>query len=397
MRRPEAIHQTHTVNTAPWPPGTATGIGSLPGTDPVEAAATVLGELPDLPHLPELPARGLGADILGRTAALLVDLAFELVPSGYRVAARPGLDYRRSTDLIRRDLDAIEEAVERLGTPPPVVKVQLAGPWTLTSGLELPRGHRVLTDYGALREFTESLSEGLSRHVAEVRRRLGTEVVVQLDEPSLPTVLAGAVPTPSGYGTVRAVAEPEARDVLSAVIDAAKKATGQPVVVHCCAPKPPFGLLAAAGAGAIAFDVPLLGKVGAATLDAIGEVWDAGTVLFLGVVPSTDPGRVPSTDPGRALSADPGRASGTDPGRGSGADPRRAPGSGPGGLAALREVATPAFRLADQLGFNRSVLAERAVATPTCGLAGASEPWARRAMSLVRDVGKAFAEPPEGW
>jgi hypothetical protein len=38
----------------PWPAATATGIGSMPGTGPAEAAAVVLGELPDFPHLPEL-------------------------------------------------------------------------------------------------------------------------------------------------------------------------------------------------------------------------------------------------------------------------------------------------------------------------------------------------------
>ena len=44
-------------------PGVATGIGSMPGTDPMEAARIVVGELPDFPHLAELPARGPGADI----------------------------------------------------------------------------------------------------------------------------------------------------------------------------------------------------------------------------------------------------------------------------------------------------------------------------------------------
>ncbi|MDT4918875.1 MAG: hypothetical protein QOH89_3575, partial [Pseudonocardiales bacterium] len=42
----------------PWSPGAVTGIGSLPGTDPDEAARLVVGELPELPHLPELPDRG---------------------------------------------------------------------------------------------------------------------------------------------------------------------------------------------------------------------------------------------------------------------------------------------------------------------------------------------------
>src|SRR5918997_4953585 len=95
-----------------WPAGAATGVGSLPGRDPVDAAATVVGELPLLPHLPELPARGVGADMIGRTAGLLVDLAVEVVPSAYRVAARPGRDHRRAVDLLRTDLDAFEEACE---------------------------------------------------------------------------------------------------------------------------------------------------------------------------------------------------------------------------------------------------------------------------------------------
>src|SRR5262245_62088789 len=189
----------------PWPAGTATGIGSMPGTDPQEAANVVVGELPDLPHLPELPRRGLGADIIGRTAAALIDLAVEVVPSGYRVTGKPGADHRRGLDLIRWDLDAFADAVDT--ARPAAVQIQFAGPWTLSAGIELPRGHRVLTDHGALREFTDSLSEGISRQVAEVGKRTGRPVVVQLDEPSLPTVLAGALPTPSGLGTVGAVAE----------------------------------------------------------------------------------------------------------------------------------------------------------------------------------------------
>jgi hypothetical protein len=59
----------------PWPAGAATGIGSLPGTDVVEAQRIVFGELPELPHLPELPARGPGADLIGRSAGFLVESA----------------------------------------------------------------------------------------------------------------------------------------------------------------------------------------------------------------------------------------------------------------------------------------------------------------------------------
>ncbi|HEV8557817.1 MAG TPA: methionine synthase [Actinophytocola sp.] len=345
------------MSNLPWPAGAATGIGSMPGTDPAEAANVIIGELPDLPHLPELPRRGLGADVIGRTAALLVDLAVEVVPSGYRVTARPGVDHRRAVDLMRRDLDAFQDALDRAAATPPAVKVQLAGPWTLTEGIELPRGHRVLTDRGALREFTESLAEGLTQHVDELAKRTGRPVVVQLDEPTLPTVLAGALPTPSGLSMVPAVPGADARETLSTVISAAQAATGQPVIVHCCAPRPPVALFRAAGAGAIALDATFLDGAPAALADEIGEAWDAGTVFLLGLLPGTDPAKPPT----------------------------------------LADAAGPALRLVDRLGFPRSLLAERALATPACGLAGATSAWTRRALALVRDVGKAFVEPPESW
>lgn len=341
----------------PWPAGAATGIGSMPGTDPLEAANIVLGELPGFPHIPELPARGVGADLIGRTTSLLVDLAVEVRPSGYRVTARPGRDHRRGVDLLHRDVDALDEMAERAGTPPSVLKVQLAGPWTLAAGVELPRGHRVLSDHGAVREFAESMIEGLAAHVDEVARRTGASVVVQFDEPSLPTVLAGAVPTPSGYDTIPAVPGPEASELLRRVITAARDATGRPVLVHSCASRPPVRLLREAGADGVSLDATLLEGTPAAFTDQLGEAWDEGTVLLLGLVPGTEPA----------------------------------------GTLGLRQAADPALRLADRLGFGRSILAERAVATPCCGLAGASASWMRRALSLTRDLGRAFAEPPEDW
>ena len=75
----------------------ATGIGSWPGTAPRAAAEVIVGEL-DLPYLPELPARGVGADIIGRAGALLVDIGIDTVPRGYRIVARPGAVTRKATD-----------------------------------------------------------------------------------------------------------------------------------------------------------------------------------------------------------------------------------------------------------------------------------------------------------
>lgn len=332
------------------PPGTATAIGSWPGTDPVEAARVVLGELGVLPHLVELPARGVGADMIGRTAALLVDLAVQVVPSGYRVAAAPGREHRRARDFLRHDLDALEQAVEQTGATPAAVKIQVAGPWTLAAAVELRSGHRVLTDPGAVAEFTASLAEGIATHAAEVARRTGAPVVVQVDEPTLSAVLAGSLPTPSGLETVRAVPAPDAEAGLRTVLAAAPGA----VTVHCCAADVPSAVLRRAGAGAVAVDVSQLRTH---DLDGVGELLQEGLVLLLGLVPSTDPGRPPT----------------------------------------LHELAEPALRLVDRLGFPREVLATQVLVTPQCGLAGAGPGWARRALGLSVELGRAFAEPPASW
>ncbi|GAA2347776.1 methionine synthase [Saccharopolyspora halophila] len=340
------------MSDTPWGPRIATAIGSMPGTDPVEAARTVVGELPRLMPVPELPARGVGADILGRTAGMLVDLAVEVVPSGYRVAGHPGMDHRRAVDLLRWDLDALEQAASEAG-PPDVVKVQAAGPWTLAAGVELARGHRVLTDSGALRDFTESLTEGLIAHAEHVAERSGARVVVQLDEPTLPAVLRGSLPTPSGYGAVPAVPEPDAQRLLGEVVERLSGAVGSPVIAHCCDLRPPVELLRKAGFGAFSLDATGLGEITGQFADELGEAWEEGLSLFLGLVPST------KTE------------------------------------AELKGLAQPAFDLASRLGFGKRTLAQQAVPTPTCGLAGASPGWARRAISLSNDLAELFADAAE--
>src|SRR5690606_8774660 len=67
-RPPTAYASRVSENSQPPPFGPATGIGSLPGGDVREAAKTVTGSFEDFPHIPELPARGPGADMIGRTA-----------------------------------------------------------------------------------------------------------------------------------------------------------------------------------------------------------------------------------------------------------------------------------------------------------------------------------------
>jgi methionine synthase II (cobalamin-independent) len=316
--------------------GPASGVGSLPGTDPAEAMRLVVGELPDFPHLPELPARGPGADLIGRSAALLVDLAFDLTPAGWRLVPRSGIDQRRAQEFLQRDLDALYEVAGSWTGP---LKVQAAGPWTLAAGLERTRGDRAVVDAGARRDLGQSLAEGLAAHVAAVSARVpGAQVIVQLDEPSVPAVLQGGLPTVSGFGKLAAV---EASVVERELADLVGRLP-RPVVVHCCAPRMPLDLFRAAGADAVSFDLGLVQD-----LDAVGTAVEAGTHLFPGVVPGTD-----------------------------------------SPLPAPRATASRVRAWWNELGFPAEQLPAAVTLTPACGLAGATPGYARAAMAHVREAAK---------
>jgi methionine synthase II (cobalamin-independent) len=334
----------------------------MPGENPMEAARVIAGELPDLPHLPELPARGPGSDITGRTAALLVDIPVELAgPRGWRIAEHPGRDLRRARSLLSSDLDAMEEALDGYAG---LLKIQLAGPWTLAATIEQPRSLKVaLADPGLVADLTSSLAEGAALHVAEVAKRIpGAVILVQVDEPALPSVLQGAVPTPSGLSRVRAVEDDVARDRLREVLGA----TGKYSVLHCCSSDLPFGIIMSAGADAVSFDPAQLRR---GDFDRFAEAAEAGAGLLIGALPTTGP-----------LDSQEGQRSGRRTGRDERTRPK------PADTAGLvrdlwRKMDLPAAQCARQV-----------VITPACGLAGSSPQQARDALRWCREAARVLPE-----
>jgi hypothetical protein len=337
----------------------------MPETSPAEAMRVIAGELPDFPHLPELPARGPGADITGRTAALLIDIPVEVSPRGWRLAEHPGRDLGRARSMLSYDLDAMEEMLDGYRG---LVKVQLCGPWTLAATLELPRTLNVaIADPGAVADLTASLAEGAAAHVAEVSKRLpGAQIAVQFDEPALPAVAGGEVPTASGFSRLRPVEAEVLRERLAQVIDAVQGYT----VVHSCATAIPFGLIRAAGASALSFDLSQLRR---GEEDEIAEAAEAGLGLLLGAVPA-----VPEPPAGTGAPAGP--------------QPVRGP-TGPGdGSAEARQTADRVIRLWHRLGLPPATGPDQVVITPACGLAGAPPPYARAALTRCREAATMLAE-----
>lgn len=333
-------------------PAAATGIGSMPGTSIAESMAIVAGELPEWPFLPELPARGAGADMVGRTAALLLvvarDFALDPVPSGWRRAGQIGPDMRRARSWLGEDLDRLEQV---FGSSQGAVKLQMCGPWTWAASVEDGSGRRLVRDDAFVADLADALAHAADSHVAEVARRLpGRQIVLQLDEPALPAVLAGDIPTASGLGRLAAVSPATASHLLGRVT----AALDVPVLMHCCG-RFPFQVARTAGFGGVSWDaVPSAqglqhgsGRDAQTEIDAAAETFETGITLLPGVVRS-----------------------------GGGDD------------------VDSAWRRFDSL-WSRTGLgsdAARSVAiTPSCGLAGADPASARSALAVSHSVAERIA------
>jgi methionine synthase II (cobalamin-independent) len=247
--------------------------------------------------------------------------------------------------MLSSDLDAMEEVLDGYEG---LLKVQVCGPWTLAATLEQPRSlNAALADPGLVADLAASLAEGAAAHVAEVTKRVPrATVAVQFDEPALPAVAAGAVPTASGLGRFRAVEEEVLRDRLHQVLTAVNSYT----IVHCCSRDVPFGIITGAGADGVSFDLSLLRG---ADFDQLTAMAEAGAGLLAGAMTFDYPERrgVTPTDTARTVAE------------------------------AWRKTALPAQQCARQV-----------VVTPACGLAAASLAQAREALRWCREAARILPE-----
>lgn len=337
-----------------WNEPVATGGGSVPGTEPLEACRLVFGELPDFPHLPELPARGAWADITGRATALLVEMPVDLQPAGWRLVDHPSADSRRAAAFLREDLDALDEIADGYTG---LLKLQVCGPFTLAATLERMRGDKVLADFGARRDLGQSLLEGVTLHVAEVARRIpGARIVLQLDEPYVAAVLAGSIPTVSGFSRLRSVAATE----VTATIGAFAAAVGVPMVVHSCATDAPFDILRADGVAGLSFDLSCIDLDDDAVFAPLASAVENGLVLIAGAVPSMPLAGAPLRSKER-----------------------------------IEQLRSRVALLWQRMGQPADALSTRVAISPTCGLAGGSPAYARAALTACVEVARVLGADPE--
>lgn len=263
-------------------PAAVTGVGAWPGTNVYDVASAIRDLCVGLPHLAELPERGPGAEMIGRTMGLISaasnDFAVETVPTGWRLTDGRGRDMRRADSFMSNDLDVVEQVFEDYEGD---YKIQVVGPWTLAASVEMHSGEMVLRDSGAVRDLTAALAHTVTRHVADVQRRIpNANILLQFDEPLLRDVLRGSIKTQSGFSAYREV-EPV---VLGAGLKQVCDAHFGKTIVHSCADEIPFDLIRQAGISAVSFDVALVGDK---ATDFVGEQIDAGGFVILGISPTS--------------------------------------------------------------------------------------------------------------
>jgi hypothetical protein len=179
--------------------------------------------------------------------------------------------------------------------------------------------------------------------------------VLQLDEPGLPAVIAGEVPTASGLNRLPPPEPADLETGLRSIISAARAFT----VVHCCAVSVPFGMIKGAGADAAGCD---LSKLGPAEEDGLAEAVEAGLGILAGVIPATGPAAAEPPPASKAAQVVTGlwQRMGWPVAR-----------NGPGG--------------------PESVTAQ-VVLTPAGGMAGATRAYARAAMARCREAARLLPE-----
>jgi hypothetical protein len=254
--------------------GAATGIGSLPHTDPHAAAEFVLERLPDLPAIPSLPRRSPAESMLGQVAAGVPGVAVTF--DGRLVVDRPRLDPEAE---IVTDLDhdafggfrAFLSVAAAAGWRQPV-KWQFTGPVTLGVAL-VHAGAPAPLAFILARRAVQTHLRALNHAVASALPDCPQVVVI--DEPAMSALMQPGFPIdPDG-----------AIDLVSgalAAIDTDADALGG---VHCCGQSDWPAILAT---GPQILSLPVRAEL-ASVGGYLAEFLDGGGWIAWGVVPTDGP------------------------------------------------------------------------------------------------------------
>jgi hypothetical protein len=276
-------------------PLAATGIGSVPFTDPQETVALVLETLPQVPYWPQMvqlgfleemaaqAARGLPGlkvDEANRTVTLDPDLPRDEALAGfYEVVLSGDLTPFAFETQDARGFFALLAQVASQGCPGAALKGQLSGPVTFAGVVKDTDGKPILYD----RELTQAVGAGLARKAvwqAEKFRELGKAPVIFLDEPFL-----------TGFGSAYLpISKDEVTEILTHTLEEARGAAAGPITlgIHCCG-NTDWSLLLNTPIDVLSFDSHGFFESLRLYAQALSHYLARGGWLAWGLVPTLDP------------------------------------------------------------------------------------------------------------
>lgn len=216
--------------------GLATGIGSLPYTNPRQAVEAVFKYLPEIPFWPQLPKRDVREAMVAQFSENLP--GFKINPSGvvfdcarreddlelfYEKIIAQDTEYFKLSPVFAAGLYAFLKYFKKeVHKRPLAVKGHITGPFTFAASFNDAKGVSLMHDEVMMQAITKGLAMK-ARWQAQELNRLSKNVIIFVDEPYLGCF--GSAYTPlTKEDAVRKLSD------LTAEI----KAAGALVGAHCC-------------------------------------------------------------------------------------------------------------------------------------------------------------------
>jgi methionine synthase II (cobalamin-independent) len=338
---------------------TATGIGSLPHSDPLKAVAKVQSELTEMPYWPQLSKLGPMEDMNLQFARALRPLVGAVTetrelkahPDFSREEALAGF-YERlfgaelNDFVLNREeanglylfMDKVKEAGQESF---PWLKGHVTGPLTLAASVIGQDEKSILYDD----EMAEAVARGLGAAAAaqaDLLGELGRPLMIFIDEPFL-----------SGFGSAfTPISREKVIELLGCTLEEARARAAQtPIMgVHCCG-NTDWGMLIEAGFDVINLDSAGYGEHLLLYPEAVKSLFEKGGAVAWGAVPTAE---FKGDETGEALWAH---------------------------LKGLLEGL-------EAKGIAKELLASQALVTPACGMGSLDEQKAARILELTAEVSR---------
>jgi len=282
------------------PMGLATGIGSVPHTDPEEAVKFVISYFPEVPYWPQLPLRGNDEGFLNQFIAPLVELGIVAVKGtkyyfdteqaewGARLAQfyetylaavegdEKALGFFNFPEKSAAGFYAFVRHLEAHGTGrAKYVKGQITGPLTVGLALNDQDGKAIYYNSQGRDILIKTLAlQGLNQ--ARVLARFGLPVIVFVDDPVLYA---------SGQSTFITVNKEEIIPELNSIFAAVQGAGGL-AGCHSCAGMD-WSILFESQVDIVSFDAFSYFTSVSTYIDGIKTFVNRGGVLAWGIVPTS--------------------------------------------------------------------------------------------------------------